>query len=500
MIAPWREILAGTEAAFRAFEAARAAPARTQRALLGEIVAANAETAFGRAHGFDRIDSYEAYRAAVPIRDYDGFAQAISEMAAGARDRLFADPLIAFERTGGTTSGGKLIPYGAAQLAAFAAAVQPMLHDLITRHPGVAEGRLYAAISPATRARETTAAGIPVGLASDAGYLGPLADPFARLLAVPGEVGVIGDVEIWRTRTLTHLVEADDLSFVSVWSPSFFTALIDALPGTADRILPQLTPAARARFERWLAAGPAAGTSALWPRLAAISAWTDASSGPFAKRLAALCPQAVIAPKGVIATEGPVTVPVGAGPGAWPALTSTFLEFRDPGTDTCHLADALTPGALYDAILTTRGGLYRYDIGDRFRCVGIETGCARLTFEGRAGVVSDMVGEKLDEGFVACVLEGLDGPARLEACAGPPPHYRLVRGPGTTRPDLAALERALGRNPQYAHARRMGQLGPLTASDATLDHAADAEARARSGHRLGDAKPAILVPLPVDPD
>ncbi|MCB1350981.1 MAG: GH3 auxin-responsive promoter family protein, partial [Maritimibacter sp.] len=164
----WRQILTGTQAGFRAFEAARADPDAAQRALLADILAANAGTDFGRAHGFDRIGSVEAYRAAVPIRGYDGFAPAIAEMADGARDRLFAGLPLAFERTGGTTSGGKLVPYGAAQLASFAAAVQPMLHDLLTRFPGIGAGPLYAAISPATRAPEVTAAGIPVGLGSDA--------------------------------------------------------------------------------------------------------------------------------------------------------------------------------------------------------------------------------------------------------------------------------------------------------------------------------------------
>ena len=496
----WRQILTGTQAGFRAFEAARADPDAAQRALLADILAANAGTVFGRAHGFDRIGSVEAYRAAVPIRGYDGFAPAIAEMADGARDRLFAGLPLAFERTGGTTSGGKLVPYGAAQLASFAAAVQPMLHDLLTRFPGIGAGPLYAAISPATRAPEVTAAGIPVGLGSDAAYLGPLAAPFARLLAVPPEVGAMADIDTWRTATLTHLVEAETLSFVTIWSPSFLTALIEALPGHADRILPGLSAPARARFERWLGEGPEGGTATLWPRLAAISTWTDASSAPFARRLAALCPQAALAPKGVIATEGALTVPTGPGPGAWPALTSTFLEFREPGSGTCHLAGGLEPGALYDAILTTRGGFYRYDVGDRFRCVAVENGCPRLTFEGRAGGVSDMVGEKLDEGFVARVLAALDGPARLEACAGPPPHYRVLRAAGTGPADLAALDRALGANPQYAHARRMGQLGPLVAAPASYDPGGEAEARAQSGKRLGDAKPAVLVPLATSAD
>ncbi|MCB1331705.1 MAG: GH3 auxin-responsive promoter family protein [Maritimibacter sp.] len=494
MKAEWRAILSGCDAAARAFAAARADPGGSQRTLLGEIVAANAATAFGRAHGFDRIDSYEAYRDAVPIRGYDGFSGWIAEMAAGAPGRLVADPPVAFERTGGTTSGGKLVPYTAAQIESFGAAVRPMLHDLLTRVPAIGDGRLYASISPATRAPEVTAGGIPVGLGSDAAYLGQLAAPFARLLAVPPEVGAMEDIEAWRIATLAGLVEAGDLSFVSVWSPSFFTALVEALPRAADEVLPRLGPPARARLERWLAAGPEGGTALLWPRLAAISTWTDAGSAPFAKRLAALCPQATIARKGVIATEGAVMVPTGEGPGAWPALTSSFLEFRDPATGICHLADGLDPGAVYEAILTTRGGFYRYDIGDRFRCLAIEHGCPRLVFEGRSGVVSDMVGEKLDEGFVARVLAGLDGPARLEARPGPPPHYRLARAPGTGPADLAALDRALGANPQYAYARRIGQLGPLVDGPGGYDPGKEAAARARAGQRLGDAKPGVLLP------
>ncbi len=494
MTPAWRQIRDGSRAAHQAFMAARADPAAAQRTLLARILRDNAGTAFGHAHGFDGIDSYEAYRAAVPIRGYEGFREDIDAMAAGGRGRLVAEPLLAFERTGGTTSGGKLVPLGQSALDSFAAAVLPMLHDLTTRLPGATAGRLYASISPATRAPEITAAGLPVGLGSDAAYLGALAAPFAALLAVPPELGAITAIDDWRLATLTHLLEAEDLSFVSIWSPSFFTALIDALPGLAETLAPRLTPAARSRFENWLAAGAGATTAHLWPRLAAISTWTDAGSAPFAAQLARACPQAVLAPKGVIATEGAITVPLGDGPGAFPALTSSVVEFRVPGTDTFMLADALTPGTLYDAILTTPGGFYRYDIGDRFRCVAIDHGCPRLTFEGRAGVVSDMVGEKLDEGFVARVLAGLDGPARLEAHDGPPPHYRLVLGRNMPAPDLAALDRALSANPQYAYARRMGQLAPLAFAGVALDPASEAADRARTGQRLGDAKPVVLVP------
>ena len=39
---------------------------------LQAILAANLNSKFGQQHSFVQIDSIEAYRAAVPLRDYDG--------------------------------------------------------------------------------------------------------------------------------------------------------------------------------------------------------------------------------------------------------------------------------------------------------------------------------------------------------------------------------------------------------------------------------------------
>jgi hypothetical protein len=59
----------------------------------------------------------------------------------------------------------------------------------------------------------------------------------------------------------------------------------------------------------------------------------------------------------------------------------------------------------------------------------------------------------------------------------------------------AMLDQALIANPNYAYARRLGQLGPLRAfrieGDGQLAHLAACAAR---GQRLGDAKPTSLWP------
>src|SRR5262245_48018289 len=107
----WAQILAaaGTERA--AFERAIDNPRAAQLALLRLILAENASSDFGRTHGFDRIDGIEQFHASVPVRDYDALRPWIDRVAAGESGVLTAEPVIAFEETGGSTSGRKLIPY-----------------------------------------------------------------------------------------------------------------------------------------------------------------------------------------------------------------------------------------------------------------------------------------------------------------------------------------------------------------------------------------------------
>ena len=107
---------AGAEPAARLGAALRA-PQECQSALLADIVELNAGTVFGRRHGFSNIRNVADFRAAVAVMTYDDLAADIEAIARGEPNILTADPVVAFERTGGTTSGGKLVPYTARALA-----------------------------------------------------------------------------------------------------------------------------------------------------------------------------------------------------------------------------------------------------------------------------------------------------------------------------------------------------------------------------------------------
>ncbi|NOT72802.1 MAG: GH3 auxin-responsive promoter [Hyphomicrobium sp.] len=497
----WAKIITAARQPADEFQLALRNPRQHQVQLLHSIVGRNRNTAFGRTHNFSGIGSLADFHGAVPIQTYEDVRGLIARSADNEPQLLTTDPIVVFEETGGTASGRKLIPHTAASLASFRSAILPWLLDLTQRRPGVMKGKSYVAISPATRRPATTRGGYSIGLASDAAYLGEdLGEAFASILAVPPDVAQLENVDVWRLATLVHLIECEDLSFVSIWSPTFFLDLIAAVPALASQIFPCLTQTARNRFDRALE-GTTIQTAILWPKLDTISCWCDGSSRVFADRLAALCPHAVLEAKGLLATEAAITIPRGGNIGCVPALTSTVIEFIDRN-GASHLADELNTGASYRVVITTTGGLYRYDIGDQVRCIAYDGTTPRLLFEGRASLTSDLVGEKLDEAFVAAALSCVSCPAVLVPECLPKPHYQVwLDGSGhcdgTLQTYANLIEKRLRANPQYAYARDLGQLGPLVFVEVPGLVATRNACHTQAGGRLADGKHTALM-LPRD--
>lgn len=463
---PWPRLLrllAGSRE--RVIEAARNT-AREQQAQITSILAANSDSEFGRAHNFAGIRTIDEYRRAVPLQDYSTLSPYIDRAASGVQRQLTTASPVVFEQTGGSTAGSKLIPYTEAGLHAIQRAVHAWLDDLLQQRPGIQRGRCYWAISPASRPRETTAAGIPIGLSSDAAYFGAaLEGTINELLAVPPSVARGTSVKEWREATLAALRAAPDLSFVSVWSPTFWLELVRALDED-----PKI----------------------LWPRLDTISCWTAGASAPFARQLAEIFPTVHIQGKGLLATEGVVTIPIVGHPYPLLAVESGYYEFLDAKQQS-HGATDLKESCEYEVVMTTHSGLYRYRIGDRVVMRGWASTAPMLEFLGRAGAVSDLCGEKLDDAFVSPRLSFLRGFRLLVPLAMPRPGYLLILDAGEYDEDAAStaarrLDEGLSDNPQYAYARQLGQLDPVAplrisqAMERYYDHLQE------RGQHLGDIK------------
>ena len=430
-----------------------ALPSAPREPWLPAVLARNAHTAYLRSHGSPQ--TLESFRESVPVVGHEQLLSWLERIQCGEPDVLFAGRPVAYERTGGSTGGAKLVPFSEEGLADFRRAVLPWLAGAVRAH-GVT-GRAYFSISPATR-RPERVGDVPVGL-PDGAYLGEAASVLDEVSAVPLGVQSIADVARWRAETLRHLAAADDLELVSVWSPTFLLRLLDDLPDPVS----------------------------LWPRLKLVSCWASGASRPFAAELAARLPHAHLQPKGLLSTECVVTVPDADDR---PVLTEHgFFEFEREGR--LHRADELAIGSTYGVVATTASGLYRYRTGDLVRCDGSSrTGRPVLEFVGRGEFASDLVGEKLAEPFVEWCLEGIAA-FRMVVPATEGNGYALLVERGS-RADVTRVERRLCANPQYAHARQLGQLAPLRLVEVPDLFDRYVGFQLERGQRLGDVKPVAL--------
>ena len=103
----------------RAWDRALVDVRATQEKQLLEIVRHSAKTEFGRANRFDRIKSYEDFRAFVRVGDYDTFSPFIEKMRKGATNLLVPELIQYYGNSSGSSTQGKpkFLPISERQIA-----------------------------------------------------------------------------------------------------------------------------------------------------------------------------------------------------------------------------------------------------------------------------------------------------------------------------------------------------------------------------------------------
>ena len=386
------------------------------------------------------VGDVEAFRARYPIRTWDAFTTEAQRAQRGTEGFELEEPVERWVTTSGSSGAKKRIPYTRTLRKQFDRAIAPWIVNLATTEPRAFAGEAYWSISP--------------GAESDEEVLGPVTRTLVRAVqAVPSTVRLTN--ENFREETLKYLTRCRTLSLISVWHPSF----LDLLAGDLD-------------------------TEKTWPNLRVISCWADANAAAPAAALAKKFPHARIQPKGLLSTEGFVTIPFdGANVLAY---RSHFYEFAEG--DDVRLAHEVEVGRRYRVLLTTGGGLRRYDTEDLVEVVGYREQAPVLKFIGRANHISDHFGEKLNEIFVRERLERAlrDVPHAFAMLACDGDAYALYLESDAAI-DIAALENALRESHHYDLARRLGQLGPLRVQ--RVHNGAATYLRVRSATQtLGDIK------------
>lgn len=468
-------------------------PAAAQATVLRNLLARNRDSRFGRKHHFAAIADLDAFRAQVPVQQYDDLRPYIEAQMAGEA-ALTVDAPVLYALTSGTTGQPKYVPVVPEALQQHRRGQRLYTWLQYRACPQAFDGPALGLVGSAVEDR--TEQGVPIGSVSGTLYASMPSFMRARYVAPP-EVFTIADYGL-KYRTLAQLaLRHPDLAYLAGANPSSFLRLQAVLNDHRDELIAGVE---QGRFSGWQDFSPAlqqalmphtqplphraADLRALdgplvfanvWPALRLLATWTGGSCGIALARLKNdLPPSCTVFDIGYISTEFRGTVSLSPGqPGGLPLLDQHFYEFVeqhawDAGQPVFLGLHELVEGPLYYVIVTTCSGLYRYFMNDLVAVEGRLAAAPLLRFVQKGRGVTSITGEKLYEGQFLDAMQELDSQHRaifylLLADEDASRYVLYLESSGACEVEAFsnALDQALAsRNIEYRDKRASGRLAP----------------------------------------
>src|SRR5918995_1252905 len=340
----------------RHFNALCRTPVQAQDRLLRQILEANADTEFGRHHGFGGVTSFKEFQERVPISTYEDLeSYAPSGVPVGAESGH------GYRTMPGPVKSMYTAPYPVFAIEDYEAKYYTLLR--------LAAGQDISCIATVN----------------------------------PSTVLLLGDRLAQHTEPIIRDVRDGSLS-------SQFSVPQELRGSLHLRPDPE-----RARHLEWAAAagGGLLRPGLAWPKLAAVGCWKGGTVGAYLAKFDTLFPQGPpVRDFGYYATELRGSVPLSdQGDAGVIAVGTNVLEFhpaddnRAPQGRELLRVEQLQVGKRYFVYVTNASGLYRYDMNDIVEVAGHygETPLIRFIQKGK-GVVS-FTGEKLYEVQVIAAVE-----------------------------------------------------------------------------------------------
>ncbi len=409
------------------FERATRRPSATQERLLFSYLRRNKNTEYGRRYRFAGIRSVSDYQRRAPLSDSETMRHYLERMTRGEENILTSDPSVFFSATSGTTDKPKYIPTTDYSDSKKKALLDLWGYYIARDHPEIFEGKILAIVSPEVEGY--TECGLPFGGESGHGYK-KLPLLIKHRYVVPYEVFQIEDYDS-RYYAILRMSMEHNITTIATLNPNSIILLCQKAGKWQDRIIKDIEqgtlddalaipPGTRKIIKSRLRPNPkrARGLKAIleekgellpkyyWPRMGLIECWKGGTMKLYLKELKAYFGDVPIRDMGCLSTEARTSIPMtDEGAGGVLAVQTNFYEFIpkediDKKEKRCLLCGELKTGEEYFIVVTTPGGLYRYNIDDLVRVDGFFNKTPVIEFVQKGRNVVSLAGEKLYESQV----------------------------------------------------------------------------------------------------
>jgi hypothetical protein len=510
---------------------------RVQEAVLARVLADTARTHFGRDAGLDGARTVADLRTCLPIAGYERIAPYVDRVTCGEVEALFpaGTRIHMFAKTSGTTGRAKYIPVTDTVLRDYRAGWHIWGAQALNDHVEAFGAKILQISSRLDE--EVTPSGLPAGAISGLAarsqrrvvrrqYVTPPACAYACDTAAKYYIICRLGLQCDRVMPITA-------------NPSTLLGLARTLDRRREDLLRDLTDGTladdvrlddphRRCIERRLRACPdrarrfarlAEANGRLYPKdvweVPLIGTWKGGTLSLYLREMPRYWGEAPTRDIGLVASEGRFSVPVETnGSAGILETTGTFYEFvPEAETHNAHptalLAHEVEPGERYFLVVTTVGGLLRYNMGDVVRVTGRVGETPLIEFLSKGEHVANLTGEKVTEHHVIAAVNEVVAERGLTPsgyCLSPAwdevPYYSLLVEaddvPAETAPEVAAaVDSALARlNMEYEAKRVSGRLAPVRVKTVPAGtwEAYDREMVARRHGRVEQYKHKFLEP------
>jgi hypothetical protein len=407
-------------------------PYLAQEKVLFSIIKENKNTLFGQTHNFSSIRSIEDYQKNVPVNTYESARPLIKKMMNGEDNILLKKKVIFYGITSGTTSRPKFIPVTRRSRREKTGIMNLWVYHLLAKHPKALDGKAFVIVSPAVEGYAPS--GVAYGSESGDAYrhIQPL---IRNHYALPYEVFKIKDYEA-RYYTILRFGIEKNVTNAATLNPLTLLVLCQKIERYAKDIIEDIRHGALNRsfcideeirriLEKRLKPNPRRALALeklliekgallprdFWPNLELVECWTGGTVGMYLPEVFKYLPRRVsVRDFGYLSTEARCSLPISDnGPGGILTISTNFYEFireedYERESPRCLTVEKLEKGGRYYVIITTSGGLYRYNIDDIIKVTGFYNKTPVIEFIQKGKNVSSATGEKLYENQIISAI------------------------------------------------------------------------------------------------